>query len=67
MLARRLDAFDEHTLPLLERLRGGGVVHDVPVAAADDEPGLARFELAGETWAAVQAACGLEVWRDDDD
>jgi len=47
---RRLDAFDAHMPPLLERLRARGAdVHDVPV-----------LEGADDTWAAIEAACGLD-------
>jgi adenylate kinase family enzyme len=47
---RRLNAFDAHTVPLLERMeaRGAEVLH-VPVS-----------ESAHDTWAAIEAACGLE-------
>ena len=46
----RLDAFDAQTLPLLARLeQRGAAVHNVVA--------LENFD---ETWAAVEAACGLE-------
>lgn len=49
-LQRRLDAYDTHTVPLLERLRVGG-------AASFHE--LAVGDSAEDTWAAIQAAIGL--------
>ncbi len=47
-LTRRLDAFDEHTVPLLHALRGRGAVHDITLGST-----------AQATWDAVLAACGL--------
>lgn len=48
--ALRLDAYDRHTLPLLDALRARGAeVIDVPV-----------LESAEETWTAVELALGLE-------
>lgn len=47
-LKRRLDAFDQHTVPLLKELRGRGAVHDIALG-----------DTAEATWDAVLAACGL--------
>ena len=47
---RRLDAYDKHTVPLLERLRGtrGVALHEVDVHVP-----------AEDAWAAIETACGL--------
>ena len=47
-LERRLNAYEEHTVPLLDALRGRGAVCDIPLG-----------ETAQATWDAVLAACGL--------
>ena len=47
---RRLDAYDEQTLPLFDKLRArGAVIHEVAV-----------LDSAEDTWDAVAVACGLE-------
>lgn len=47
---RRLDAYDELTIPLLAKLRARGAeLHEVPV-----------LDAAEDTWDAVAIACGLE-------
>ena len=54
----RLDAFDEHTAPLLEQLRAGSAaaVHDVAVG-----------ERSQDTWAGVLAACGLPPEEEEEE
>lgn len=52
VLARRLDAFDEQTAPLLDQLRSRGAVQDIPLG-----------ETAEDTWEAILAACGLPPER----
>ena len=50
LVARRLDAFDQFSLPLLESMRARGAeVVEVPV-----------LESAEETWRSVELAVGLE-------
>lgn len=68
-LAQRLDAFDRHTLPLIERLRAGGAVQDVPITVAapsGEGEAAANFLSADDIWTAIQESCGLEAWKDSE-